>query len=167
MIIGLLKSVMNCDGTKSKFTQLVLEQIRSKKGHMEAIAKYVDMLNNEELLDQENRQRANHQLWEKVSGELVAEQAYTIGQEKGLKPGSQLQLELLHALGYDDRLVCDAYLFNTCTKCGMAIPSKCGGNVKKEVGIDQRRYRRRFQVGCLEKGKESSPTSAWLSGTSW
>ena len=91
---------------------------------MKATASYVDMLNNEELLGEECPDEANHKLWEKVSSEIIAEQDYTVGGRVGLKPGCQLQLELLHALDYDDRLFDYALLFNTCTKGAMAIPAK-------------------------------------------
>ena len=124
MITGMIKSVLSVDKKKSLLTQLVLAQIRSQKGQMEVIAKYVDALNNDELLDEESPERANLQLWEKVSGEIIAEFQYTVGEEQGLKPGCALQLELLHALDYNDRLFDDAYLFNVCSECGMTIPSK-------------------------------------------
>ena len=118
---------------------------------MAAIAKYVDALNNEELLDERSPEKANIKLWEQVSGEIIAEQEYTVGDQVGLKPGCQLQLELLHALDYDDRLFNDAYLFNVCTACGMTIPSKLWWEREEGSWHAEEALMRAFGMGVFGK----------------
>ena len=115
-------------------------------------ARFRNKIKMEELLDEENKGEAHHKLWEKVSDGLIAEQEYSVGSEMGLRPGCQLQLELLHALDYDDRLFCDSFLFNTCTKCGMSIPSKLWWERQEGTFQDERRLQEKFPTWVFGKG---------------